>query len=350
MKTPYIYVTKPPPMSNPQMGAFAARITPINEKSPIPSNAIAVTSNHSASGSESTQGITTYLQHPLSAAFPAMSAEDYQNLKDSIEVNGVLNPITVFEDMVIDGWHRYCAANQLAIDCPTQALESWIDPKDFVLAQNKNRRHITLAQLIAATTAVYGWHPRHRPNKSAVTAHLTSGEVAEKTGTSVRNVERFREIERKATTEVMDSVLKGGVGLTKGAEIAKLPPKQQREAINKPLPKKAKKQKPEALAEEVAPAPTVDLDEYTELDALRDQISDLQAELAVKNMVSTVTEEQSQAAELITEFRKELKTAKATLDAVSSLRNILMMENAELRKQITRQRREIDRCMGTRTA
>ena len=67
-------------------------------------------------------------------------------------------------------------------------------------------------------------------------------------------------------------------------------------------------------------------------------------------MVSTVTEEQSQAAELITEFRKELKTAKATLDAVSSLRNILMMENAELRKQITRQRREIDRCMGTRTA
>ena len=34
----------------------------------------------------------TYTQHPLSAAFPAMSAEDFQALTDSIDNIGVQNP------------------------------------------------------------------------------------------------------------------------------------------------------------------------------------------------------------------------------------------------------------------
>ena len=42
----------------------------------------------------------TYVQHPLSAAFPAMSAEDFQALTDSIDNIGVQNPITLFEGMV----------------------------------------------------------------------------------------------------------------------------------------------------------------------------------------------------------------------------------------------------------
>jgi len=60
-----------------------------------------------------------YTQHPLGAAFPAMSDTEFQALKDSIDANGVLNPITIFEGMVIDGWHRYTAANDLGMDCPS---------------------------------------------------------------------------------------------------------------------------------------------------------------------------------------------------------------------------------------
>lgn len=56
-----------------------------------------------------TQVLNMYQQHPLSAAFPAMSAEDFQGLKDSIENIGVQNPITIFEGMVVDGWNRYKA-------------------------------------------------------------------------------------------------------------------------------------------------------------------------------------------------------------------------------------------------
>ena len=67
---------------------------------------------------------------------------------------------------VIDGWHRYTAANELSIECPTVELGD-VDPRDFVLAQNRARRHVTQAQLALATTAVYAWKPveiQHSPN------------------------------------------------------------------------------------------------------------------------------------------------------------------------------------------
>ena len=66
----------------------------------------------------------TYAQHPLSAAFPAMTPEEFQELKDSIENIGVQNPITLLDGMVIDGWHRYSACLELVMECPVVELGS----------------------------------------------------------------------------------------------------------------------------------------------------------------------------------------------------------------------------------
>lgn len=276
----------------------------------------------------------TYTQHPLSAAFPAMSDEDFQELKDSIHTNGVLNPITLFEEQVIDGWHRYRAATELVMKCPSQVMEDWIDPKDFVLAQNKNRRHITIPQKIEAIKAVYSWHPAHRPNKSAVTAGLTTLQVAEKAGTSVRNVERFKEIEKKAVPEVIASVMSGKTGLTKGAELAKLPAGEQVKALNNPLPKPAVK-----VVEPEAVEPT----DYTALDAAQDRISDLQSELVVARMGDIPVEQKQQAATRLAELQAENKTLTATLKAVTLSRDSLLEENSQMKRQMQMQRKEIDK-------
>lgn len=178
-----------------------------------------------------------YLQHPLSAAFPPMTTEEFQSLKDSIEAHGVLNPITIFEDMVIDGWHRYQAALELGMDCPETELDEWLDPKDFVLAQNKNRRHITASQLAMATTAVYDWHPSHRPNKAAGPAGLskTSAELAEISGTSERTIRQAKSVLQNASPEVQEAVKSGKIGLEKAQKISKLPKDEQAAAIDKPI-------------------------------------------------------------------------------------------------------------------
>ncbi len=111
----------------------------------------------------------------------------------------------------------------------------------------------------------------------------------------------------------------------------------------------------EAKAAPPPPPPVVEPEheappEYTELDAAHDQISGLQDALAVATMGDISDEDKAQAATLIAELRARIKTLEATLKAVTTSRDTYMNENAELRKQITRQRKEIDKVTGRKTA
>lgn len=90
--------------------------------------------------------------------------------------------------------------------------------------------------------------------------------------------------------------------------------------------------------------------QYTELDAAKDQIDDLQSMLAIANLGTVADEDKDQAKNLIESLRAEIKTIKATLKAVTQSRDTYQNENAQLRKQITMQRREIDKVTGRRTA
>ena len=111
----------------------------------------------------------------------------------------------------------------------------------------------------------------------------------------------------------------------------------------------------EAKAAPPPPPPVVEPEheappEYTELDAAHDQISGLQDALAVATMGDISDEDKAQAATLTAELRARIKTLEATLKAVTTSRDTYMNENAELRKQITRQRKEIDKVTGRKTA
>lgn len=273
-----------------------------------------------------------------------MPAEDFKALKDSIETIGVQNPITLFDGMVIDGWHRYRAANDLGMDCPVAELGD-VDPRDFVLAQNKARRHITQAQLAMATTSVYAWKPVGNPeftqSHTECVIAKSNDELAQIAGVHKNTITQAKAVQTKAAPEVVEAVKRGEIGLPKAAAIAKLPKEEQAAAIHKPTPKPAP-----AKVEPESEAPP----EYTALDQAHDQISDLQDALAVATMGDVSDEDKAQAATLIAELRARIKTLEATLKAVTISRDTYMNENAELRKQITRQRKEIDKVTGRKTA
>lgn len=124
--------------------------------------------------------------------------------------------------------------------------------------------------------------------------------------------------------------------------------------------KKATKPEPvEEKPAEAKPAPKEyasdgesikDDDEFTELDAANIQIQELQDMLVVANLGNVSAEEKSQAANLIAELRQEIKILTLKLKTVTGSRDTLQNENAELRKQINRQRKEIDRATGRKTA
>lgn len=184
----------------------------------------------------------SFEQHPLSAAFPAMAPDEFQELKDSIENIGVQNPITLADGMVLDGWNRYQACMELGMACPTVELPAETDRRDFVLAQNKARRHVTKAQLALATVAVYQWKPvganQHEARVDTECPPTKSNaELAEISGVHLNSVKQAKTITAQATPAVVDAVRRGELGLPKAAAIAKLPPEQQAAAIAKPVPK-----------------------------------------------------------------------------------------------------------------
>lgn len=157
-------------------------------------------------------------QHPLSAAFPAMQGDEYQSLKDSIESIGVQNPITLLDGMVIDGWHRYTAAADLGVDCPTVDLGD-VDPRDFVLAQNKARRNLTASQRAEAVVSVYSWAPAHRPINSAPGADLTktTKQLADIAQVGTRTIEQAKAAHKAG---LGDAVKEGALTAKEAAKIA----------------------------------------------------------------------------------------------------------------------------------
>lgn len=283
-----------------------------------------------------------FTQHPLSAAFPAMQDEDYQALLDSVGDLGVQNPITLLDGMVLDGWHRYSAAVHHGMACPAVELANHISPRDFVLAQNRARRHITTAQLAMAANAVYQWQSAGRPSaNSALSAQLKQPEIADKAGVSIRSLQQASNIEKTAAPEVVAAVKRGEVGLPKATAIAKLPIAEQAAALHKPAPKPAK---PTPVVEPAHAAPT----DYTKLDAAYDQISELQSELVVARMGDIPEEDKRQAATLIAELRAEVKTLEATLKAVALSRDQLMEERSQMLRQMAMQRKDIEKLKASK--
>lgn len=293
-------------------------------------------------------------QHPLSAAFPPMLETDFQALKDSIENIGVQNPITLYEGMVIDGWHRYSAATAAGLDCPMVDLGD-VDPRDFVLAQNKARRHVTQAQLALATTAVFAWKPAGNPAFSQSDTECPIGksnaQLAEAAGVSEMTIKQAKAVQTKAAPEVVEAVKRGEIGLPKAAAIAKLPKEEQAAAIRQPSPKRAA---PPASGIKTSDAPSdvtdgrsIEPDAEThahaeelqqaqqaqfsalreEVDALREQLREVQADNA---SIAQILDANDQLSAAMDEAKRERDLARGLQARVNSL----MTQVADLKRQV----------------
>lgn len=90
--------------------------------------------------------------------------------------------------------------------------------------------------------------------------------------------------------------------------------------------------------------------DYTPLDEANDTIAALQTELALaKACGADDGADKDSVTLLISSLRDEIRILKAKLSAVTASRDQYQTENGELKKQILRQRREIDKITGSRT-
>jgi hypothetical protein len=89
--------------------------------------------------------------HPLADIFPLMEGEEFDDLVADIKANGLLEPIVLYQDQIIDGRNRYRACMAAGIDCLSVKFTDIdgsddISPLDYVISYNLKRRHLTAEQ------------------------------------------------------------------------------------------------------------------------------------------------------------------------------------------------------------
>ena len=174
--------------------------------------------------------MSEYQQHPLSAAFPKMSDAAFAELRADIAANGLLAPITLYEDKVLDGWHRFCACEATGTEPRFRVFEGEDDAaRKFVVSANLMRRHLNTSErsMVAAKFATL---PAHRQaEKQRNSAALTVEQAATLFNISKDSVQDARSVLASEDKETIAAVESGKVSVSRAA-------KQVRASTPRPAP------------------------------------------------------------------------------------------------------------------
>lgn len=173
--------------------------------------------------------------------FPMMSDEDFQELKRSIQTNGQLMPIELWQGRLIDGRNRLKACRELMLEPKFRALEELPcgSVVEYVAAANLHRRHLSASQramVAARMRAVYDAAARerraHRPGAQAVVPFGNARDQAGSlVGVSGRSVDSATKVLREGDEALVRACDDGIVSVATAARLATLPKEIQREAI-----------------------------------------------------------------------------------------------------------------------
>ena len=83
--------------------------------------------------------------HELAKFFPPMEGEEFEALCKDVKAHGLLNPIVLKDDKILDGRNRAKACEKVGIK-PTYEEFKNGSALEFVISQNVLRRHLTADQ------------------------------------------------------------------------------------------------------------------------------------------------------------------------------------------------------------
>jgi len=117
--------------------------------------------------------------HPLASHFPLLKGPEFEALVADIAANGLLEPIVLHEDAILDGRNRYRACLQAGVE-PRFEQYAGDDPLAFVVSKNLHRRHLTASQraiLAAKLLPAFEAQAKERQRKAGERYHRGSRKV-----------------------------------------------------------------------------------------------------------------------------------------------------------------------------
>lgn len=198
--------------------------------------------------------------HRLANVFPLLGEAEFAELVKDIQANGQMDPIVMYEGLILDGRNRYLAIEEINKGLPVSDRmphieikfeQKWPgrDPADYVWSHNVVRRHLSQGQIDFAAQALeelgWGGKPGNRnaaKNKSEMQPGTpeeqpkTRQKIAKETGATVRGMAKAAKVRKRGTPAVQKAVRDGDLTLNAADRIADLPPQEQEEVMADPKP------------------------------------------------------------------------------------------------------------------
>ena len=175
------------------------------------------------------------------ALIPSMKDEEYSQLEENILQDGIREPISIWQDFIIDGHNRFEIAKKHELEYATveYTFDDESDVKIWIIKNQFGRRNLSsyersvlaleLKPLIAEKAKV---NMSDGGKGSAISPDLridTRKELSIVAGVSDNTISKVEKIERSATPEIKQLVKNGDISVNQAAKIAEFNPEKQKE-------------------------------------------------------------------------------------------------------------------------
>jgi N6-adenosine-specific RNA methylase IME4/ParB-like chromosome segregation protein Spo0J len=173
--------------------------------------------------------------HPYAQILPLLEGEPFETLVADIKANGLLHPITIHQDKILDGRNRLRACEAAEVE-PRFVEYGGDDPLSFVLSLNLHRRHLDASQrsLIASRLSTMRQGERTDLQPSANLLKVSQAEAAKRLSVSERSVTFAALVEKEATPELIYAVEQGEITVSLAAKLARSSEAVQHQAVADP--------------------------------------------------------------------------------------------------------------------
>ena len=137
--------------------------------------------------------------HEIANIFPLMEGTELTELSADIKKNGLIDPIWLYENKILDGRNRYRACQEVGVEPRFQSYPG-NDPLQQVISLNLHRRHLNESQraIVASRLATLSDGQRADYSRSANLPTLSQSAAAKMLNVSERMVRIVKAIERQA--------------------------------------------------------------------------------------------------------------------------------------------------------
>lgn len=173
--------------------------------------------------------------HPFADILPLLEGEAFDALVADIRANGLMEPITIHHDKILDGRNRHRACAAAGIE-PRFRDYDGDDPLAFVVSMNVQRRHLDESQrgMVAARLANMAAGDNQHTRGAANLPILSQAQAGVMMNVSERTVRSAVKVRDSATPELIQAVDRATITVSVAAQLAAMPVGVQRRAAADP--------------------------------------------------------------------------------------------------------------------